>query len=53
MTTLNTMVKRVAGLEDTTDVNDWENQFIKNIVRQTNDGDDTRILTERQIERLE
>ena len=53
MTTLNTMVKRVAGLEDTTDVNDWENQFIKNIVRQTNDGDDTRSLTERQIERLE
>ncbi|MGC4059392.1 MAG: hypothetical protein QM749_00435 [Aquabacterium sp.] len=53
MTAINTMVKRVAGLTDTRDVSDWENEFIKNIVARTNNGDNTSMLTERQIERLE
>jgi hypothetical protein len=50
---LNTMVKRVAGLQDTTDVSNWENKFIKSIVEKTRNGDDTRSLTEKQIDVLE
>jgi len=53
MASLNTMVKRVAGLQDTRDVSDWENRFIASIVQKTKDGDDTRPLTENQIEVLE
>lgn len=53
MASLNTMVKRVAGLADTRDVTPWENQFIKSVLEKTRNGDDTRSLTERQIEVLE
>lgn len=49
MTTLNTMVKRLAGLEGTKDVSDWESDFIASIVERTRNGDDTRPLTEKQI----
>ncbi|MBX3653215.1 MAG: hypothetical protein KF686_03460 [Ramlibacter sp.] len=53
MPSLNTMVKKVAGLADTTDVNDWENQFIKSVVEQTANGDNTTSLTEKQVGVLE
>lgn len=53
MASLNTMVKQVAGLQDTRDVNDWENQFIKSLVEKTSNGDNTTSLTEKQIDRLE
>jgi hypothetical protein len=53
MASLNTMVKKVAGLADTRDVSDWENQFIKSVVEKTSNGDDTRSLTEKQITVLE
>lgn len=53
MASLNAMVKRVAGLQDTTDVNDWENQFIKSVVEKTQNGDNTTSLTENQIDVLE
>jgi hypothetical protein len=53
MASLNTMVKRVSGLADTRDVSQRENDFIKNIVRQTSDGDNTTSLTEKQVEWLE
>jgi hypothetical protein len=53
MGSLNTMVKRVAGLADTKDVSDWENRFIKNVVAQTLQGDNTTSLTEGQIDTLE
>lgn len=53
MASLNTMVKKVAGLVDTTDVSDWENQFIKSVVEKTDDGDNTTTLTEKQIDVLE
>ncbi len=52
MASLNTMVKRVSGLLDG-DVSEWERRFIASVVRQTQDGDDTRSLTEKQIESLE
>lgn len=53
MASLNTMVKRVAGLAGTKDVTDWENRFIHNVVRQTHDGDNTTSLTENQVDVLE
>ena len=53
MTTLNTMVKRIAGLQGTSDVTEWESSFIESIVEKTSNGDDTRSLTERQISVVE
>lgn len=53
MTSLNTMVKRVAGLADTKDITDWENQFVKSLVERTRNGDDTRSLSDKQIDRLQ
>lgn len=52
MASLNTMVKRVAGLADTRDVTAWENTFIKSVVEQTEQGDNTSRLTNKQIEVL-
>jgi len=53
MTAINTMVKRVAGLADTKDVSNWENQFIKSVVEKTGNGNNTSTLTEKQIDVLE
>lgn len=53
MTTLNTQVKRVAGLLDTKDLNDFEQNFVASINRQTNEGNNTSSLTEKQIDVLE
>ena len=53
MASLNTMVKRCSALVDTTDLTDWENRFMGNVIRQTNDGDNTSTLTEKQVESLE
>jgi hypothetical protein len=48
-----TMLLQVAGLVDTTDVNDWENGFLKSVLRISEDGARSSRLTEKQIERLE
>jgi hypothetical protein len=53
MASLNNMVKAVAGLQDTKDVTDWENKFIKSVVEKTCNGDNTTSLTEKQIDVLE
>lgn len=53
MASLNAMVKKVAGLQDTTDVTEWENSFIKSVVEKTDNGKNTTPLTERQVESLE
>lgn len=53
MTTINTMVKRIAGLAGTKDVTPWEDDFIASVVEKTRNGDDTRPLTEKQIEVIE
>ena len=49
MASLNLMVKRLAGLQGTRDVSEWEDQFISSVLEATRNGDDTRALTERQI----
>ena len=53
MTTLNTMVKRVAGLQDTRDVSEWESEFIASVIEKTRGGDDTSKLTEKQVDVLQ
>lgn len=53
MASLNTMVKKCAGLVDTTDVSDWENQFLKSVIEKTGEGNNTTSLTEKQISVLE
>jgi hypothetical protein len=52
MASLNTMVLQVSGLTDTNDLNAWENEFVLSVVEQTDEGKDTRTLTERQIDVL-
>lgn len=51
--TLNTMVKRIAGLAGTKDISDWEDDFIQSVVTKTKEGENTTSLTERQIEVIE
>ena len=53
MASLNTMVKKCAGLVGTTDVSDWENQFLKSVIEKTGEGNNTSSLTEKQIDVLE
>jgi hypothetical protein len=53
MASLNNMVKKVAGLADTRDLTDWENGFVKKLIAQTSNGDNTTSLTEKQIDSLE
>lgn len=53
MASLNTMVRQCAGLVDTTDVSEWENQFLKSVLERTANGDNTTSLTEAQIDSLE
>lgn len=53
MASLNNMVKRCAGLIGTKDVSDYEDEFLKSIVKRTNEGDNTTRLTEKQIDVLE
>lgn len=53
MTTLNTQLKRVAGLAGTNTLTDWEERFVANLLAKTKNGDDTSSLSEAQITRLE
>ena len=53
MTSIGTMIKRIAGLQETPDVTDWENKFISSIDGMTNSGARTDSLTDRQIEIVE
>lgn len=53
MASLNTMVKRCAGLIGTKDVSDWESSFLQSLLERTSNGDNTTSLTEKQIDVLE
>jgi hypothetical protein len=48
-----TMLLQIAGLVDTKDVSDWENGFLKSVLRISEDGARSSRLTEKQIERPE
>lgn len=53
MASIGMMVKRCAGLVDTGDVNDWENDFLENVIERSDNGEDTTKLTSKQVEVLE
>jgi hypothetical protein len=53
MISIGTMVKRIKCLTGTKDVTAWENDFISDIYRKTNQGADTSRLSERQVEIIE
>ena len=53
MTSIGTMIKRIAGLHGTKDVTEWESGFISGVVSKTNNGGATTCLTEKQIEIIE
>ena len=53
MTSLNTMVKKCAGLVGTKDVTPWEDQFLQSVLEKTAQGDNTTSLTEKQVDVLQ
>jgi hypothetical protein len=50
---LGTKVKQIAGMHDTGDLTDWENEFVASVAERTRDGQDTTRLTEKQVETVE
>lgn len=50
MKSLGKMIKQIAGLVGTKDVNDWEADFIKGIVELTENGENTKHLSVRRVE---
>lgn len=48
MPTVNTQVKRIAGLLSTEDLNDWEQDFVESIQEYTHGGMDVQVLSEKQ-----
>lgn len=53
MASTNTMVKRCAGLVDTTDVTDWQSRFLKSVIERSAQGDHPERLSAAQVETLE
>lgn len=52
MASITAMVKRLPGLQGTGDLSKWEEEFVASILRQTQQGDNTTSLTEKQIDRV-
>lgn len=48
-----TMVKQLAGLLDTKDLNDWEQGFVENVVTRSQNGDKTSALSGPTAEKVE
>lgn len=46
-------LRQMAGLVDTTTITDWENRFLKNVLRSTGDGARTSVLTSDQVEKVD
>lgn len=53
MASITAMVKRLPGLQGTGDLTPWEEQFVKDILAKTQQGDNTTSLTEKQVEVVE
>lgn len=53
MTSIGTMIKRIAGLQGTADLYEWEAKFVSSIVGMTNSGEKTASLSEKQVECIE
>lgn len=54
MASLSVMVEQVDGLRDTTDLTDWENDFVASVVaKYVAAKKDTRVITAKQAEVVE
>ena len=51
-TSVGAMIKQLAGMVGTTDLSDWENAFLRNVVTRTGNGLRTSILTGEQLEKV-
>ena len=49
MISTNVKIKKCYAMADTSDLNDWETNFIKDIYQKTKQGTDVSSLTERQV----
>lgn len=46
-------LKQLAGMVDTKDLKQWENGFLKNVLRATGEGQRTSMLTGDQLEKID
>lgn len=53
MTSINSMIEQLDGLLDTTDLNDWENLFVEDIVEKTQKGKVPGTLSDKQVRTIE
>lgn len=53
MTSIGTMIKRIAGLHGTNEVSDWESRFIGSVCHKTEHGKETIGLSDKQVEIIE
>ena len=53
MTTIGTMIKRIAGLQGTKDINEWEDSFIGSVIDKTAYGKETTGLSPKQVQIIE
>ncbi len=53
MKSVNQMIKQIAGLADTADVSEWENDFIHSIVEWSDNGEKTSHLSAKQMAVIE
>jgi hypothetical protein len=53
MISINTMIKRIAGLQGTRDITEWEDSFIGSVVDKTEGGKETTGLSGKQVEIVE
>lgn len=53
MKSLGQKIQSLAGLLGTRDISEWEDGFIESVIRQTNEGEHTTSLTDRQVEVLD
>lgn len=52
MVSTTTMIKRLEGLLDTDDLNDWEQQFVRSVATRMHAGEVTQ-LTGNQVDKLD
>ena len=50
MISIGNAIKRINGLTDTKDLSSWENDFVRNIVEKSSNGDNTEDLSTKQVE---
>lgn len=47
------MVKTITGLQGTKDITDWEEEFIESVSDRSRNGEDTKMLSPKQVEIIE